>query len=344
MAGVDGAIPGARSPGTRASGTGPGDAQVLQFSTDAFPEHQRIEAWREVFGRTLLSIEITPSAKDGFHASATTFRSPALGLLRGSTSPARQGNRRSLIRGDDVTFSWVLASRLIASKLGRNAELGPGDGVLMTNEDVGEMSFPEPCAYMSFRIPRSILASLVPDIGTLVARRVPASNPALRMLSRYVDLEHTDLIATEPALQAAFTNHACDLLALALGATRDAAEVARARGLPAARLRAMQDDIRRGYHRADLSVHAVAAQHAVSIRYVQRIFEESGTTFTQYLAEQRLAAAYDALRRPSAAALPVSTIAYDCGFSDISHFNRLFRRRFGASPMEVRKAVRSGEE
>jgi AraC-like DNA-binding protein len=340
MVGVDGAIPGARSPGAQASGAGPGDTSVLQFSTDAFPERERIEAWREVFGRTLLSIEITPSSKDGFHASATTFRSPALGLLRGSTSPARQGNPRSLIGSDDLTFSWVLASRLIASKLGRSAELGPGDGVLMTNDDVGGMSFPEHCAYMSFRIPRSTLAGLVPDIGTLVARRVPAANPALRMLSRYVDLEHADLIATEPALQAAFSDYVCDLLALALGATRDAAAVARTRGLPAARLRAMQDDIRRGCHRADLTVHAVAAQHAVSARYVQRIFEESGTTFTQYLAEQRLAAAYEALRRPGAAALSVSTIAYDCGFSDISHFNRLFRRRFGCTPTEVRNALR----
>ena len=84
-------------------------------------------------------------------------------------------------------------------------------------------------------------------------------------------------------------------------------------------------------------MHAIGVRHGVSARYVQRIFEESGTTFTQYLTEQRLAAAHGALRRPSTAVLPISTIAYDCGFSDVSHFNRLFRQRYGCRPSDVRK-------
>jgi AraC-like DNA-binding protein len=331
MAGIDEVAPEGSAVGA------PHEACVFQFSTDAFRKHERISAWREVFGRALLNIDITPQAKDGFRASAAIFCSSTLGLLRASTSPARQGNPRSLITNDDLTFSWTLSSRLSASKLGRSVDLDPGDGVLMSNGDVGGMAFPEECRYVGFRLPRATLAPLVPDIGVLIARRVPASNPALRMLSRYVDLGQADLIAADPALQTAFTNHVCDLLVLALGATRDAAELARTRGVPAARLRAMKDDVHKSCHRPDLSVHAVAARNGVSARYAQRIFEESGITFTLYLAEQRLAAAYKALRRAASVDVPISTIAYDCGFSDVSHFNRLFRQRFGCTPTDVRK-------
>ena len=32
----------------------------------------------------------------------------------------------------------------------------------------------------------------------------------------------------------------------------------------------------------------------------------------------------------------ISDIVYDAGFGDVSHFNRAFRRRYGASPSEVR--------
>jgi AraC-like DNA-binding protein len=32
----------------------------------------------------------------------------------------------------------------------------------------------------------------------------------------------------------------------------------------------------------------------------------------------------------------ISAIAFDASFGDLSHFNRLFRRRFGATPSEVR--------
>ena len=40
-----------------------------------------------------------------------------------------------------------------------------------------------------------------------------------------------------------------------------------------------------------------------------------------------------------------STIAYNLGFNDVSHFNRSFRQRFGCTPSDVRSAARSrGDE
>jgi AraC-like DNA-binding protein len=318
----------------------PGAAQAFRFSTDDFREHERVAAWREVFGRTVLNIDIAPRSQDTFSAEAKVFRSATLGVIRATTSPVTQSNSRSLITSDDVSFGCVLTSRWGASQLGRNTDLGPGDAVLMSNGDVGALTFPEDCRYVAFGLSKAALEPLVPDLGALFARRIPASNPALRMLLQYLVLGHENHVAADPALQAAFTSHVCDLLAIALGATRDAAEAARTRGgLPAARLRAMKDDIRKSCHRADLTVHAVAARHGVSVRYVQRVFEESGTTFTQYVAGQRLAAAYKALRRPGSGDVPVSTIAYDCGFSDVSHFNRLFRQRFGCTPSDLRNSA-----
>ena len=71
---------------------------------------------------------------------------------------------------------------------------------------------------------------------------------------------------------------------------------------------------------------------------MQRLFEESGWTFTQFVMEQRLAAAYQALAAPSD--VPIHTIAYELGFSDLSNFNRAFRQRFGCTPSDVRNAAR----
>ena len=36
----------------------------------------------------------------------------------------------------------------------------------------------------------------------------------------------------------------------------------------------------------------------------------------------------------------ISTIAYDCGFADVSYFNRMFRRSYGASPSDMREEAR----
>ena len=314
-----------------------GGLEVCRFSTTSYRPHERIAAWREAFGRVLLNIDITPRSGEGFQASATAFRSPTFGLIHVSTSAAHQGNSRSLITNDDVCFGVATNARWGASQLRRSTELQPGDGLLMSNGDVGAITFPSECRYLAFSIPRSAIKPLVPDVGALFGRRTSASNPALQMLLRYLELARDESVVNTPELELAFTNHVCDLLALAIGAARDAAELARTRGLVVARLRVMQEDIRRNLGRPNLSVHSIAVRHRVSTRYVQKLFEGSGCTFTRYVSEQRLTAAHKALMARVDA--PINTIAYDLGFTDISNFNRAFRQRFGCTPSDVRKAA-----
>jgi AraC-like DNA-binding protein len=320
--------------------TSAGALQVAEFSTASFRPHERVAAWREAFGRTVLRIDISPQVTERFHASAKLVRAANFGLIEASTSAVRQGNSRALIANDDVSFGSVMTSQWSASQLGRTADLQPGDGVLMTNSDVGGMNFPKECRYFCFGVPRAAIAALVPDVGALVARRIPASSPAFRMLVRYLQLVRRDNVVTTPELAAAFTDHVCDLLALALGPGSDATEIARTRGLPAARLLAMKDDIRKNLGRPDLGVHWLAARHHVSVRYVQRLFEESGCTYTQFVLGERLAAAYQRLGARSDQ--PIHAVVYDLGFNDVSYFNRSFRQRFGCTPTDVRNgAVRS---
>src|SRR3954470_23173364 len=153
-----------------AAGATPNPVQTFRFSTDAFREHERVEAWREVFGHTVLSIDVVPRSAEGFHASASIFRSATLGVMHAETSAATQANSRGLITSDDVSFGCVLSSRWGASQLGRSADLHPGDAVLMSNGEVGALTFPEACRYVAFGLPKAALAPLVPDLGALFAR------------------------------------------------------------------------------------------------------------------------------------------------------------------------------
>jgi AraC-like DNA-binding protein len=85
-----------------------------------------------------------------------------------------------------------------------------------------------------------------------------------------------------------------------------------------------------------LSVAEIAVRHRCTPRYVQLLFEQEGTTFSDYVLTQRLARAYRRLTDPRRAGEKISAIAYDVGFADLSYFNRTFRRRYGARPSEVR--------
>ena len=59
------------------------DPPVLRFSTDMFPERERIEAWRECFGRGILKLDIEPMGNDAFHSDVTLRALPGLGFVAG---------------------------------------------------------------------------------------------------------------------------------------------------------------------------------------------------------------------------------------------------------------------
>jgi AraC-like DNA-binding protein len=120
----------------------------------------------------------------------------------------------------------------------------------------------------------------------------------------------------------------------------DSTGVPERRGVRAARLRSIKDDIAKNLEHHDLSIGALAARHRVSSRHVQTLFDDDGTTFSEYVLDQRLAHAHRALSDPRRTGEKIATIAFAAGFGDISYFYRAFRRRYDMLPADVRATAR----
>jgi AraC-like DNA-binding protein len=116
--------------------------------------------------------------------------------------------------------------------------------------------------------------------------------------------------------------------------------LAEGRGARAARLRAIKLDIIDTPDRSDLRIDTIAGRHRLQPRYIQRLFEHDGTTFSEFLLGQRLSRAYRMLRDARWHHWTIAAIAAACGFNDQSYFNRRFRRFYGTSPSEVREISR----
>ena len=83
-------------------------------------------------------------------------------------------------------------------------------------------------------------------------------------------------------------------------------------------------------HGARLSVDELAAEAAVSPFHFLRIFEQVvGVPPGRYMLRTRLHRAAVRLRRSNDA---IAAVALDCGFDDLSTFNRHFRRMTGVTP------------
>jgi AraC-like DNA-binding protein len=197
---------------------------------------------------------------------------------------------------------------------------------------------PDRVRFLGMRIPRAALVPLVgdPDIGPL--RAIPGDTAAVRLLRTYVVGVASDSRLLSPETVRAFVAHIHDLVALAIGPTPDGAVIAESRGLRAARLHQVKCDIRADLRDCGLNITAVAARHGITSRYVHKLFESEGITFAEFLRSERLLLAYRMLSEPRLANLSISSIAYEAGFGDLSNFNHLFRRRYGARPSDIRKA------
>jgi AraC-like DNA-binding protein len=87
-----------------------------------------------------------------------------------------------------------------------------------------------------------------------------------------------------------------------------------------------------------INLDDAAAQAAISPFHFLRLFSQTlGVTPHQYLVRSRLR---HAARRLADDDSPVTDIAYDVGFSDLSNFVRTFGRAAGASPLKFRQASR----
>lgn len=320
----------------------PGEPPQYHFSASAFPARQRLTAWREIFGRTVVNLDLEPLEPATFFSEAAVCQLPGLGILHGETAGIHMKHTRELILNDDLSFMAAPTCHWTASQIGREAVLEPGDGVLMNNAEVGSMTLGSDARFRTFRVPLQALTVLTSNLDAVVARRIPADNAALKLLVRYLDAISEPGALADPNLQRLAPTHIYDLLAVALGATRDAAAIAEGRGVRAGRLAAAKAFVERHLHRHDLRADAVAAHLAVTARYVHLLFEAEQQTFLEYVYAARL----DRARRMLLAdpARTVNSIALAAGFGDLSHFNRTFRRRFGCTPSDMRAEARRAEE
>jgi AraC-like DNA-binding protein len=189
-------------------------------------------------------------------------------------------------------------------------------------------------------MPRATIAPLATNVDAAIMRVIERNTGALTLLTKYVRAIAQDRSPTATDLGRLVATRIHDLVALTIGASRDGEAVAKARGLRAARLRAIKADIAANLGDCNLRAVTVASRLGVSPRYVHKLFEAEGTSFSAFVLGQRVAHAYRILTDPRFVHRPIGSIAFDVGFGDLSHFNHCFRRCYGATPSEVRSQAK----
>jgi AraC-like DNA-binding protein len=303
------------------------------------PEKDRVPYWREAFGRHVIRLEFEPKSNEPFEAEASLWAAPGL-RAHWSTykGPGHLRRTRELISSTDECVALLIDRQgaISWSQNGTDVELTRASAVVVLHSEPAEMVFPR-ASYMAVMAPRRVIAPLTKNLGNRARRYIPPGTEALALLPTCLRLLRRTSSLSDPQVIDRSVRYVYDLMALALGPTRDAAEVAYRRGMRAARLEAVRADIAANLTARDLSVAAVALRQRVTPRYIHMLFESEGTTFSQFVLAERLAYAHRMLLDLRLAHQSITAIAFASGFGDLSHFNHAFRRRYGATPSDVRR-------
>ena len=302
----------------------------LHFSTRALPVSKRLPALRELFDR---SIQLEIDAEPGQAVEMEMLLAPGLRRARMLSSLTARVTRPApmLADGEDTICLMMKTGGHMAVTQGRREGVPQvGDGVLLVYREPALLQFVD-TTYVSVRVPFAAISTLAKNVGAAAALRIPRDIEALSLLRAYV-ANLPERIA-DPQLGRLSATHIYDLISLAIGATDEGREIAKQRGVRAARLEAIKADL---IQDAALTIDQLATRQGISPRYIQMLFEETGTTFSEFALERRLDAARRMLTSPRYATWSVTAIALEAGFGDVSYFNRRFKRRYLMTPSELR--------
>lgn len=87
----------------------------------------------------------------------------------------------------------------------------------------------------------------------------------------------------------------------------------------------------------DLCPAEVARAAGVSVRHLNRLFAQEGSSLAEHIWTQRTSMAYRDLVHPAARHAAIGEIAFRWGFSSQAHFCRAIAASYGASPSALRK-------
>lgn len=316
-------------------------ARIETRSTDGLAPRHALPYWRDGVLRRMELLDApahaNASGPQRFHARLIHVAGPGADLVQHISDAVSARRDRQRIRRDgcdDVSISLLASAR--PTRL-----VHRGDHVLRGG-DVFVTDYAQP---MEILRPRHHDISLIcsrqrleqalgGDVSLLAGRRLPRRGLAM-LLGSHLRLLSAQMQWLTPPQRAAAVRAAVDMalagLQTEMGLHPHDERMATG-GLHHAALLA----IHRECHDPQLAPERVAALVGCSRATLYRVFAAQGGSVAAAIWSTRIERAHALLTGGQMAHLQIAEIAHRCGFADPPTFNRMFKRRYGMTPLEAR--------
>ncbi|HLW95944.1 MAG TPA: helix-turn-helix domain-containing protein [Solirubrobacteraceae bacterium] len=296
-----------------------------------------LEEWTDILSRTHVQFDVcstrrTPST---FYGAVTRQRFGDLALVDCGCSPFLGRSRSTMYASSRpaAIFGLQFVRRGVEQIRERSRELSlrAGDVVLWDGLMPVEIEVVEPFVKRTVIFPRERVLAVCPRLDDVRTLPPLAGNASVRLLVRYLDSLALELGSLDEPGRVAAADAALELLRAAVAPNVPSSRAARRAAMCGEVRRYIRDHLQD----ASLGPDSIAVAHAMSVRALHSLFEDSDDSICGLIRHERLARCRSDLELANGDS--VTEIAFRWGFHDAAHFARVFKAHYDQTPSDVRR-------
>jgi AraC-like DNA-binding protein len=313
---------------------------AARLRTTDLPVEDRFAVWSEMATKAHISTLVESSHRSDFVASIDAHDFGVLKISQLTHPPLHARRTPAIVRHEDpdiLLIAHVTAGRLVHYGRRHTVTASAGSFLLVDTSLPGSVINEVTVNDTILQFPTSMLGLNRAQVAALVARPLPTDNGIGGLLAYIIN----DLIAHgsgyEPVVVAQLNATIVDLLGAAARVAADGPTTTPACLPDSTRLLQIYAFIRHNLADSRLTPGSVALAQGMSLRQLNRLLHEDGSSPAEWIRRQRLIRCRRDLIDPALAGELVTDIGARWGLPDPVTFSRAFKREYGMPPGEYRR-------
>jgi AraC-like DNA-binding protein len=314
-------------------------AHLESFSTAGLDPRRKLAFWNDCASESFSPLVSEPEDIRAFNGSIVRGSIGDMSLAEAYSDAQLVSHSRSHVaRTTNSIFflQLMLEGESISRQDGRESHLRAGDFTLCDSTRRYEITFTGPNRMLVLGIPSAKLRRQVGWPECVCAIPMPGNRGASGLLSQllrqYWSEYHRGL---DEQTGSRVSIAILDLIGAAYSDLPQALADRSSLGT-AHRIRII-NYIEAHLHDPDLTPTKIAENCKMTARYLHHLFSDQDETVARYILRRRLEACSRALQSGAQRGRTVTAIAFDYGFNSPTHFGRVFRAKYNATPREFRR-------
>jgi AraC family transcriptional activator of tynA and feaB len=313
--------------------------RVKLFSTTGLPAHRKMSYWSEVSSETFSTMHIVAYDRDRFQGRLYREVVGPIALAEVCSSAGSVHHTETHV-ASAASQRYVLVIPIIGGfevVHGRQPrfELNPGEFCLLDEARPYRLTHNKTARTFCVVLEDPFLRDFISHPARLGGVPVRPADNLSRTLASLLnnlseELQHSRISAIPPV----FAYSLAGFIAAAYSGVDTVAE----ESVLECRKRSIKQYIDEHLHDSQLCAAGIARHFGISERYVRLVFESDREPMSAYVMRRRLENVARLLRDPTWRGRTITDIALKNGFNNVSHFGYVFKRLFGMTPRDYRRA------